>query len=148
MRYFFSLFAKSEAGVAAVEFALIAPILILLMVGLTDMGLYIKSRMQLEQISRASVDYVMQGGDENNIGTDVLNYYDAEHATSYSINTERFCTCADGETQDCSALNCGAGDYSRQYFQVTLNRTVSTLFPYPGIPDELQLQGSARMRLD
>ena len=39
-------------------------------------------------------------------------------------------------------------DYSRQYFQVTIDRTIRTLFPYPGIPDELNLQGSARMRLD
>jgi hypothetical protein len=118
------------------------------MVGLTDIGIYIKSRMQLEQISRASVDYVMQGGSESNIKTDVLDYYDPDHADSYLVSTERFCTCADGEAQDCSALNCGSGDYSRQYFEVTINRTLKTLFPYPGIPEELNLQGSARMRLD
>lgn len=141
-------FIRSESGAAAVEFSFIAPILLLLMVGLMDMGMYIRDRMKLEQISRAAVDYIMQGGQEDNIQTDVLTYYDSENAESYTITPERVCTCSDGATQDCSAMSCSHGDYSRQYVQVTVDRTFTTLFPYPGIPREMSLSGYSRMRLD
>lgn len=141
-------FIASESGAAAVEFSFLAPILILLMVGLMDMGTYIRDRMRLEQISRAAVDYLMQGGQEENIQMDVLAYYDSENSGSYTITPERICTCGDGVAQDCSAMSCSTGDYSRQYVQVTIDRTFTTLFPYPGIPQEMSLSGYSRMRLD
>lgn len=141
-------FFKSESGVAAVEFSLVAPILIFLMIGLMDMGIYIRDRMKLEQISRAAVDYVMQGGLEENITTDILNYYDQAHADQYTISTERVCTCSDGVAQTCDAVSCDSGDYSRQFFQVNIDRTFQTTFPYPGISDEISLKGHSRMRLD
>lgn len=145
---FFTNYLTSERGVAAVEFSMIAPILILLMVGIMDMGMYVRDQMKLEQISRASVDYVLNGGLDENIGTEVLDYYDPEHASDYTITTERVCTCSDGAAQECGAVTCEFGDYSRQYVQVSIDRNFSTLFPYPGIPDELTLHGYSRMRLD
>ncbi|MEK7802264.1 MAG: TadE/TadG family type IV pilus assembly protein [Pseudomonadota bacterium] len=139
---------SSEEAVAATEFAMIAPFLILLMVGIMDLGSYIRDRMKLEQISRASADYVLQGGSEENIQTDVLAYFDAARADTYTVTTERVCTCEDGLAQSCSAVSCGFGDYSRQYIQVTVDRTFSTLFPYPGISPQMSLSGFARLRLD
>lgn len=145
-----SLFLKSDSGAAAVEFAMTAPLLILLMVGIFDMGSYIRDRMRLEQISRAAVDYVMQGGQDENIKQDVVSYYDqaGTDAGLYDVSSERVCTCSDGVAQSCSAVSCGSGDYSRQYVEVTINRTYTTLFDYPGIPHSINLAGSARMRLD
>lgn len=145
---FIKNYFSSECGVAAVEFSMLAPILILLMVGVMDMGLYVRDKMKLEQISRASVDYVLNGGLEENIQTEVLEYYDSEHVSDYTVTAERVCTCSDGVAQDCGAVTCDFGDYSRQYVQVSINRNYSTLFPYPGIPEELTLNGHARMRLD
>lgn len=127
-----------------------APILILLMVGIFDMGSYIRDQMRLEQMARASVDYVMQGGQDENISQDVVSYYDAKGTNdgAYDVNSERICTCSNGMAQSCSAISCGSGDYSRQYVEVTINRTYTTLFDYPGIPHTINLKGSARMRLD
>lgn len=141
-------FWKNNSGAAAVEFSFIAPLLITLIVGLMDMGNYIHSKMKLEQISRASVDYMLQGGEEANIRNEVLNYYAGSDANTYTLTTERVCTCADGTARDCSAISCGSGDHSRQYVQVSVDKTFSTLFPYPGVPSEMSLSGSARMRLD
>ena len=143
-----SLYLGSDSGAAAVEFSFIAPLLILLIVGLVDMGNYIRNRMKLEQISRASVDFILQGGEEANIQQEVLTYYVGEEANTYALSTERICTCEDGVAHECGAITCGQGDHSRQYVQVSVDKTFSTLFPYPGIPSEISLSGSARMRLD
>lgn len=145
---FLRTYLQTDKGVAATEFALAAPMLILLMVGILDLGSYIHDRLKLEQISRAAADYVVQGGSEENITLDVLSYYDATRTDSYTVVAERVCTCNDGAAQDCSAVSCEFGDYSRQYIQVTIDRTFSTLFPYPGIPSEMSLSGFARLRLD
>ena len=148
MKLFWGTYSKSENGVAAVEFSMIAPILILMMIGLMDLGLYVREKMKLEQISRAAVDYVMQGGQEENISEDIVTYYDSEHAGDYTVTTERVCTCSDGVAQSCDAVSCDFGDYSRQYFQVNVARTYETSFPYPGIRNEIDMSGFARMRLD
>ena len=119
-----------------------------MMVGLMDLGLYVRDKMKLEQISRAAVDYVMQGGLEENIEEDIITYYDASSVPSYSVTTDRVCTCSDGVAQTCDAVSCDFGDYSRQYFQVKIERTYTTTFPYPGISNEIVMDGYARMRLD
>jgi len=141
-------YLKNECGAAAVEFSFLAPLLILLMVGIMDMGIYIRDKMKLEQISRAATDYLMQGGVEENIVTEVLPYYDENNTSAYTVLAERVCTCSDGSAQDCSAVSCDPGDYSRQYVQVTVDRTYTTMFPYPGIPEEIQMSGYSRLRLD
>lgn len=150
MKILCSPFLKSESGAAAVEFAMTAPFLILLMLGIFDLGTYIHDRMRLEQISRAAVDYVMQGGPDENITNDVVAYYDPEgtEAGLYDVSSDRICTCSDGVAQSCDNVTCGSGDYSRQYVQVTINRSYTTVFDYPGIPSNMSLSGSARMRLD
>ena len=99
-------------------------------------------------MSRAAVDYVLQGGSEDNIQTDVIAFYDPSDIDSYTLTTERVCTCSDGLAQDCASVSCETGDHSRQYFQVSLERTYTPFISYPGIPDELELAGNARMRLD
>lgn len=90
----------------------------------------------------------MQGGQEENIDQDIVTYYDSENAEKYTVTTERICTCSDGVAQTCDAVSCDFGDYSRQYFQVNVQRTFETSFPYPGIRSEIDMSGFSRMRLD
>lgn len=145
---FFAKLLKNEDGVAAIEFAMVAPFLILLMVGIMDMGMYIRDKMKLEQISRAGVDFVLQGGQDSDIESNVVSYYDPDNTTAYTVTSERVCTCGDGIAQDCTAMACPQGDHSRQFVKVDVSREFSTLFPYPGLPQTMTLSGSARMRLD
>jgi Flp pilus assembly protein TadG len=139
-------FFRKTDGAAAVEFSFIAPVVLFLMLGTIDFGIYIKERMKMEQIARASVEYVLQGGYEENIHTDVVSYYDG--SGQYEISTNRMCTCSDGVMVSCGEEMCPTGDYSRQFVQVDLVRTFTPLFSYPGIPASLTLRGSARLRYD
>jgi Flp pilus assembly protein TadG len=139
-------FLKNTDGVAAVEFSLLAPVVLFLMLGTIDFGIYVKERMKMEQIARASVEYVLQGGYEEGIQTDVVAYYD--ESNRYEVTTSWMCTCSDGAMAACGEESCPAGDYSRQFVQVDLSRSFAPLFPYPGLPTALTLHGNARMRYD
>ncbi len=142
-------FIENEEGVAATEFALLTPVLVLILMGVIDFGMYFNERMQMENLARASVDYVLAGGNENNIMQNVIvpNLDDPEEEQSeIDMTIEDVCECDDGDTVSCSTGSCGSGDYKRRFFSVNLSRNYSTVFPYPGIPASMEISGHARMQ--
>lgn len=138
-----------KEGVAAVEFALIVPILAMLMIGLMDFGLFINAEMKLENMARASAEYVVNGGDEANIAQDVLAYaYTPDSVNSFDdiqIITATTCECDDGTAVDCGG-SCDGTGYMRRFFAVELDLEYMTVFPYPGLPDSITLIGHARLQ--
>ena len=72
-----SSFVQCQRGVAAVEFALIAPILLILLIGVFDFGMFINTQMRLENLSRSIAEYIIQGGEEDHVaqgGDDVCTF--------------------------------------------------------------------------
>ena len=63
---FGAAFLGDRSGVAAVEFALIAPTLILVLVGLIDVGGMIYTRFQLDAAVNAGANYAMVNGSSAN----------------------------------------------------------------------------------
>ncbi|MEZ5920889.1 MAG: TadE/TadG family type IV pilus assembly protein [Parvularculaceae bacterium] len=57
----------NKSGSAAVEFAIAAPVLLLGLVIVTDLGLAIRERMSLDQATRAGADFAMNGADQQTI---------------------------------------------------------------------------------
>lgn len=143
-------FIENTKGVAAVEFVLIAPILLLLLIGLIDFGLYINAKMKLENMARASSEYVRNGGDPDNLTADVLSYgFAADSANDFddiTITTTNICECDDNEETDCTA-GCTGDGYMREFVIINLDITYNTLFPYPGLPSSIDLNGNARMQI-
>lgn len=146
----FFRFLENTNGVAAVEFVLIAPILLLLLIGLVDFGLYINAKMKLENMARASSEYVRNGGDPNNLTADVLAYSgSSDSANSFddiTLTTSNVCECDDNVETDC-ATGCAADGYMREFIIINLDMTYNTLFPYPGLPGSIPLSGRARMQI-
>ena len=64
MRKFFNrklrVFADDRRGVAAVEFAIGVPVLLFMLIIMTDVGLAVNERMNLDQSVRAGADFVMK----------------------------------------------------------------------------------------
>jgi Flp pilus assembly protein TadG len=142
---------KDDEAVAATEFALIVPILALLMIGLMDFGLYINAEMKLENMARAAAEYVIRGGDEADITTDVLSFaYMPDSVNSIDdivVTTATECECDDGEAVACDTSCVGGTGYMRQFYHVDLELQYTTVFPYPGLPDSITLVGTARMQM-
>jgi Flp pilus assembly protein TadG len=144
-------YKKDEDGVAAVEFALIVPILAMLMIGLMDFGLFINAEMKLENMARSAADYVANGGDPADINAEIIaNGFTPDTVNTFDdviVTTASTCECDDGVEVDCTG-SCDAGTgYMREFFAVDLEIEYTTVFPYPGLPDSVTLVGHARMQV-
>ena len=155
----FRSYVRSERGVAAVEFALVAPMLLLLLMGIYDFGMFLNQQMMLESTARAAAEYINQGGDEDNLQADIVNMMSLDansgSADSLQLETEYICECTGGEVLVCDDedVSCTADEddtdtYIRRYVVVNVNMTFDTLFPYPGLPESVPLSGSVRMQIE
>lgn len=143
-------FKKDKTGVAAVEFALIVPILLLLLVGLIDYGLYINTEMKLENMARSAADYVANGGDEENLEDDIVAFGfapdDKNDFDDIVITTELTCECDDADVIVCDNA-CPDGEYKRRFIEVIMELEYDPLFLYPGLPSSMVLTGDARLQM-
>lgn len=148
MRAIFSRFARDDHGIAAVEFAFVAPVLVLLLVGMIDFGMYINQRMQLENLARSATEYVIKGGSEANVMSDVIagsGQIEDEEMDEITSSASSTCECDDGVEVICGD-GCGGG-YERRFYAFELTRTYTPMFPYPGIPDSITMTGHARLQV-
>ncbi len=151
MKLSLAKFLKDKSGVAATEFALIVPFLLFLLVAMVDYGFYINTAMKLENTARAAAEYILNGGDEDDIEDDIIMpsnlQLTEESRETLNVTTEFVCECIGGEAVDCDTGSCDAeGDYMRRYAIVTLDMEYQTLFPYPGVRDSITLRGHARIQ--
>lgn len=151
MKRFLAGYLEDCRGVAAMEFALIAPFLTLLTVGIIDYGMYINERMKVENLARNAVEYVVKGGDEANLMADVIapsgQFTEDELEEEVDLTAEATCECGDGLTISCSD-ECSGGAYKRRFFNYTIELNYTPIFPYPGIPETFPLRGHARMQIE
>ena len=104
-------------GNFAIEFALALPVLLLLLVGLVDLGNYSLQKSALLQGAREGAQYGMLAPtDTANIQTTAQN---ATGLSGVSAVAERFCECVAGTPVACTP-SCGAG--MKTYIKVTTTR--------------------------
>ena len=146
MRKFIQKYITRNDGASAIEFALLAPLLVFMLVATLDFGIFIKQKMMLQSMVSTTADYAMRTQSDDGLETV------AEHA--YSGNFEKItlsldfeCECSDGVAQVCPSA-CGLNDYQRRFIRVEAEGIFEPIFPYPGIPENINIQSSARMRID
>lgn len=138
-------FSRAENGNAMVEFALIVPVLLIMLIGLVDVGRVIDANARLNNGVTAALRYALADAyAESNITAAALNGsgYDAGEANvSYTL----FCQCPDGTPLTCSS-QCDQG-YKRIFVQVDMDRTVTTLFSYPAVGESFPVSRSGFMQI-
>ncbi len=140
-----------SVGSALVEFAIIAPLLIVLALGIGDYGMLIINMASLAEATRALAEYARNssacgvGGLANSscvtgIGDFVTNIKSNDTSlstASFSYPTGdlsaaggNYCTCVDGSVIDCSAGTCNVSGDMRivQYIQISATQDFSPLF--------------------
>jgi Flp pilus assembly protein TadG len=141
--------AQNDQGLAAVEFALLSPILILMFVCLVDLGLAVYTDMQVTSAAQAGAQYAMaKGFDASAISTAVTS---ATSLTGISLSPapSQSCGCASasGITSAACTATCADGSHAGTFATVTAQRTYSTLLPYPIIPHSYTFSSQATVRL-
>lgn len=140
----FRKFQRSSEGVAATEFALIAPVLVAMLLGIIDYCLFMNTQIRLELATRAAAQYMLNGGDPENLVEDVIIPsslgVDVSTADDVIVRQGVVCRCSDGTELSCDET-CGAGDYQRHFIEVelTVNYTAPFL-PYVGLSQNMPLQ--------
>jgi len=158
------LFGKARRGIAAedgnaaVEFAIIAPVLVGLLVPIADFGLYIYDQMQLNLAAQAGMEYAARNGwIPAGIQQAAINASPSLNLTAQNVNASEFCGCPSGTTivqQNCNDPNTGQQAHCNNdpaqplvgtYVNVTTTYQYKTLFHYPSIPDSQTLTSGASL---
>jgi Flp pilus assembly protein TadG len=140
--------ARSEAGASLVEFAIMAPVMIFLLIGLIEVGRYTYFAILAANAARAGVSYGAQNAITafDNTGMQNAALQDAQNISNFTATPNHFCS-SDGVTVSACPSGTGPTPPLYYYVQVTTTGTFSSLFNYPGIPNHIPISGSAVMRV-
>jgi Flp pilus assembly protein TadG len=132
---------KTMRGQSAVEFALAAPALALLLVVVSDFGRVFYSAISVTSAAQAGVQYGAQNlttaVDYNGMQQAALS--DGRSIAGLTANASGFCMCS-GAVVACSPRGCAEPQI---FVQVRTQANFNTLLHYPGIPSQLPLSSTA-----
>jgi Flp pilus assembly protein TadG len=135
------LVAACHQGNAAVEFSMLAPLLILLAFGAFDYGSAYVEGVRLNGAARAGVQQSLYDsstwGDTDQAEQSALEEYvghaltpDEVAVMSVSATADAFCACTAGLTLACTAT-CPDGSSPGQFVRVSMTRAMPLTLPYP-----------------
>lgn len=142
------LLHRDRRGNAAIEFALLAAPLILMMVGTVDYGFGIYRQMEVQNAAQAGAEYALKYGFNTTGITSAVT-----SATAYSISASpapvQSCGCPSGTTISPAACgsSCASGATAGVYVTVAAQATYTTIIPYPGIPNSYTLAAASTVRI-
>lgn len=141
---------RSEDGLAATEWGLILPVLIVIALGLVDYGAMAKHKMEMANAVRAGTQYATIRkpiqGNVTPIVNAVANAAPADTSGSRVINAALFCRCSDGTEISCGDT-CPSGERS-SFVRIRMREDYRMILSYPLFETPLTLQTEATVRLN
>jgi Flp pilus assembly protein TadG len=142
-----------KAGVAAVEFGIFAPIILLMFAGLADFSMYIQDRLELEQAVRAGGQYALRNpGNPTAIAGSVVSATTLP-ITSANVSVSALqCECLTGVTNVCTGdLNytpCADGLAPAEYITIMATTIYDPLFlNLPTLTSNMSINQQLIMRI-
>ena len=144
---YLKIFLSENSGASAVEFALISPILIMLIIGTVDIGLLINDRIEMQNISNSVAEYVAKTQDDSDIEIIAAEMHGSDYE-GVTLTSQFECECLDAVVQICPVV-CADDDYQRRYISVSASRPFDPIFLYPTMyTGGKVLDSTVRMRVD
>lgn len=139
---------RQRRGNAAIEMALIAPALVLLLVGLADYGTAIYRRMQVQNAAQAGADFAMRNGFNNAAIVAAVTNASAFVGLTATPAPVEACGCASvsAVAPAICGSTCAGGRAAGTYVTVSATGTHTTLLPYPGIPSSFTFVATSTTR--
>jgi Flp pilus assembly protein TadG len=141
----------NSRGTAAVEFALVAPILILMLVGILDFGTAYWEKTAVDDAAWAGAVYAAVNGYSGNSSGISGAMTSASGLTSITASVgSAFYGCPTSTgitTASSSSTSCSSGGSARTYLPVTASAQYKLLLSYPGFPSTLTLTSTATARI-
>ncbi len=144
---------RGEAGVALVEFALVLPLLMLLLIGGVEIGRYAYFSIIVANAAHAGAQYGSQNGvsARDAAGIQAAAQGDGINGISgLTVTSNPTCACWNGSAYSnipCTApLSCNSG-HPVELISVTVSGTAHSLFNYHVLPSSLAVSATTTMRL-
>jgi Flp pilus assembly protein TadG len=141
---------RAQRGQSVLETALLAPVLLLMLVGAIEIGRYAYVAIEATGAARAGVQYGAQSliDSKDVAGIKLAASNDAPDLTQLNVTAKDLCACSNNPSQyvGCPAQRCGAG-HPVVFLQVNTTAQVPSLFHYPGLPSTFTASGQAIMRV-
>jgi uncharacterized membrane protein len=140
---------RSRSGVAAIEAALILPVLLLLATGLFDLGSAAYENMQVQSAADAGAHYASKNTwNVTAISAAVTGGTGGSGITANPAPFQ-FCACPTGGTLTtiACASTCSTGDAPSLYARVSAQKLHSPALSFPGLPKPLTLSADSVARL-
>jgi len=133
--------ARSERGAAAVEFALIIPVILAALTGIANYGLAVYNKMELVSAARAGAQQaILDRTDTTAIKNAVVNSTNLGLTTG-DVTIAESCLCSDGSANTCGVA-CVDGDPNHYYMTITAKYTHTLLL----LGTSVNLAGSVKVR--
>lgn len=139
--------ADDTRGVTAVEFALALPILLLFVLGLSEMGLAVNEKMRLQSAARSGAQFALAAPTDTAGIIGAVEQASGLVAADIQVAVTTFCGCADGTDVACDS-QCSDLSTRRTYVGVSVTETYPLTLSFPGMAQNLTLSGSAILRVE
>lgn len=140
---------RSDKGTSMIEFAILAPVFVLLLMGIIEVGRYTYFGILAANAARAGVQYGAQNtttaAQTNAIRAAALQ--DGQNLSTWAITPTTLCS-VNGATPTAAACSgVGVPVNTIYYVQVQVAGTFTSLFNYPGVPHSAPIGATAIMRV-
>jgi Flp pilus assembly protein TadG len=141
---------RSQRGQNLVELALVTPLLMLLLVGIIEIGRFAYYSILVANAARAGAQYgslnLATAADINGIKAAAEN--DGQNLAALAVSSTQLCGCNGSSLGGaCPAAGCAAPNHPLVYVQVTASGTFNSLFGYPGLPKTFTVSRTEKMRV-
>jgi Flp pilus assembly protein TadG len=114
-------FLDRNDGMAAIEFAFIAPVLIGAALALVDVAAIVTGSANMQTAVHSGIQYVINGGTDMTTAEDQINQAWTTKPAGGSVSSQQYCKC--GNTVSACTAPCADGTVPASY--VTLTATAS-----------------------
>ncbi len=132
-----------------VEFAILAPVFVFLLIGLIEVGRFAYFGILAANAARAGAQYGAQtlSTAEDNTGITSAAKQDGQNLSAWNVTPNQLCSINGGAPAPCPSPGATPPANTIYYVQVQVNGTFTSLLRYPGIPPSVPISGSATMRV-
>ena len=135
----------SEEGSVLVEVALIAPVIIVMILGVVNFGFMLQQDLAVADSARAGAAYALTWGNQTRTSQmAAVATVAAGSIPSYQAAATNFCTCGPGGTAISCTSSCSSYGQPTMYAQVTATATLPVLL---GTGTGIPVSSVARVRI-
>ena len=149
LRWFKSRRKLDTKGTAAVEFSIVAAMLLLMAISVTDLGMGFYRSLQVRGAAQAGAQYAMVKGFSASAITSAITNASSFAAISASPAPTQSCGCptTSGVTTATCGTVCADGTSAGTYVTASATATYTTLLSYPMFPPSFNFVSQATVRI-